>query len=260
MSTTSTNIDPRAKRWGLFAKYAALLVVGFVVAPYIFTAITGLVGLIVAGVIMLGAWMLAPSVEMAARNLRLKLIKGEAKRNPVETLQEDLRAKTVALDERKTAIEKLNGQIRTFADKVDSIKERYGVQDSGYLKLAADLKDLKRVAASRADKWKQAHEQLVRYAEEIDRANMIWDAGQAAAAARETSGLSEEEFFAKLKAETAFDAIQQQYNEALASLDTSLLEEPINVTKSAQQALPAADDSNVIDATVLTTSKSKVAR
>ena len=79
-------LDPRARRWGVFAKYAALLVVGFAVAPFIWVAIGGLLGMIVAGVILLGTWMVLPAVEAAAANLRLKLIKGEASRNPVETL------------------------------------------------------------------------------------------------------------------------------------------------------------------------------
>jgi len=251
----SQPLDPRARRWGIIAKYAALLVVGFFVAPFIWIAIGGLVGMIVAGVIMLVTWMVLPSVQAAAANLRLKLIKGEASRNPVETLQNDLRDKTVALDQRKTNIEKLNGQIRTFADKVDGIRAKYGQNDAGYLKLTADLQDLRRVSVDRAEKWKVARAQLERYAEEISRASMIWDAAQAAAAARESSGLSEDDFYAKLRAETAFDSIQNSYNEALASLDSSMLESPAerNVTP-VQEALPAADRANdVSTATSATT-------
>ena len=62
---------------------------------------------------------------------------------------------------------------------------------------------------------------------------MIWDAAQAAAAARETSGLTEDEFFAKLRAETAFDSIQKSYNDALASLDSALLDGPSTETLDA---------------------------
>lgn len=219
-----------------------MLCIGFAVAPFIFTAIGGLIGLGVAAAILGTTWMMLPALQSGAANMRLKLIKAEAARNPVETLQLDLRDKTVALDERKTAIERLNGQIRTFGDKVDGIKAKYGPQDSAYLKLAADLVDLKRVAAQRAVKWKEARVQLERYEESIQRAGMIWDAGQAAAAAHESSGLSEDEFYARLRAETAFDAIQTSYNEALASLDTSMLDSDteravVNVTPA---ALPAS--------------------
>ncbi len=255
---SSSSLDPRARRWGVFAKYAALLGVGFIVAPYVFTAITGLVGLIFAGLIMFGTWLMVPVIESAGQNLRLKLIKGEAARNPVETLNNELRRQMAALDERKTAVGRLNGQIGTFADKLDTIGEKYGKQDSAYLKLAAQLKDLKRVASNREEKWKLAFVQLKRFEQEIERASMIWDAAQAAAAAQESSGLTEADFMAKLKTETSLDSIMTTFNETLASLDTDLMqsdaERLINVTP-VQTALPAPDDRNVIDATVLQPAK-----
>ncbi len=208
------------------AKYGALLVVGFFVAPFIWVAIGGLIGLVVAGLVILTTWMLRPVVFTFAANMRLKLIKAEAAKNPVETLQNDLKDKAQALGKRKEAIETLNSQIRTFSDKVDEIKSRYGTEDGGYQKLSRDLADLRRVYSHRCEKWKEAREQLKLYEEEIQRANMIWEAAQAAAAARETSGLTEDEFFAKLRTETAFEAIKKSYNDALASLDTAMLEDP----------------------------------
>lgn len=238
MTTTNQAIfnDPRAKRWGNFAKYAALLVVGFFVAPFIWVAIGGLIGLIAAALLMGGVWMSRHWIYSVMANARLKLVKAEARKNPVETLEEDLRRKHVALDERKTNIEKLNAQIRTFADKVDDILNRYGKTDTGYVKLSRDLSDLKRIYKHRCDKWNEARQSLDRFAEEIDRAKMIWEAACAAAAARETSGLTEDEFFAKLKTETAFDTIQDNYNQALASLDTALLDEsPSNVPPTLNQ-------------------------
>lgn len=227
MNTTIT--DPRARFWGNVAKWGMLLPVGFIVAPYIWIALGGLLGLLTGVGILVGAWCLRPWVFAVAANARLKLIKAEASRNPVETLQEDLRRKTVALDERKTNIEKLNGQIRTFADRVDEIRSRYGEKDGGYVKLSTDLLDLRRIYKRRCEKWNEAHVQLGLFGEQIERANMIWDAAQAAAAARETSGLTEDEFFAKLRTETAFDAIQDSYNQALASLDTDMLEAPLSL-------------------------------
>ena len=66
---------------------------------------------------------------------------------------------------------------------------------------------------------------------------MIWEAAQAAAAARETSGLTEDEFFAKLRTETAFEAIKKSYHDALASLDTAMLDGP----STAAIPIPTAD-------------------
>ncbi len=222
--------DPRARFWGNLAKYGALLVAGFLVAPFVWVAIGGLIGLIVAALVILAAWMLRPVAFSFAANMRLKLIKSEAARNPVETLQNDFKDKTEALGKRREAIETLNSQIRTFSDKVDEIESRYGAEDAGYQKLSRDLADLRRVYAHRCEKWKEARDQLKLYEEEIQRANMIWEAAQAAAAARETSGLTEDEFFAKLRTETAFESIQKSYNDALASLDTAMLDGPSTAT------------------------------
>lgn len=265
MTTSSTqSVDPRAKRWGIAIKYAVLLGIGFIVSPYIWAAIGGLVGMIAAAAVMGTTWMLLPVVEDKARNLRLRFITAEAAKNPVETLRNGLLDKTVALDARKTAIGKLKGQIRTFADKVDGIKDKYGAQDSGYIKLAADLVDLRRIAVQREQKWQEARAQLDRYSDSIDRAQMIWDAGNAAAAARESSGLTDADFYARLKSETAFDSIEQNYNTALADLDTSMLDTPVvaTVVNAPQAALPApASDDTVIDVPVVhVSSKSRASR
>ncbi|MFA6290033.1 MAG: hypothetical protein WC661_21825 [Opitutaceae bacterium] len=49
--------DPRAKRWGNVAKYGAVLVVGFFAAPYVWVSIGGLIGLVVAFVLITAVWM-----------------------------------------------------------------------------------------------------------------------------------------------------------------------------------------------------------
>lgn len=239
--------DPRAKRWAAFAKYAALLGVGFIVAPYIFTAITGLVGLLAAGAIMAGTWMVLPALGAFAGNMRLKLIKGEAARNPVETLQSELQRQMAALNERKIAIGRLNGQISTFADKLDGIGQKYGKKDNAYVKLAQQLLDLRRVAANREEKWKAAFVQLQRFEQEIERAGMIWEAAQAAAAAQESSGLTEEDFLAKLRTETSLDTIRVTFNETLASLDTDLMQNDAE-QMATQAALPASAERPSIEA------------
>ena len=112
--------DPRARFWGNVAKYGAVLVAGFLVAPYIWVAIGGLIGLIVAVVVILAAWMLRPVAFSFAANMRLKLIKSEAAKNPVETLQNDLKDKAQALAKRDALLhqayeQSLHGRIGNHA-------------------------------------------------------------------------------------------------------------------------------------------------
>jgi hypothetical protein len=241
---TPENIDPRAKRWGVIAKYAALLGVGFVVAPYIFTAITGLVGLIVAGVIMLVAWMLLPTVETAARNLRLKLLKAEAARNPIETLQNEYLRRDQALTDRKNKIERLAAKTAGFGSKLAQFKRDYPADAQAY----QDIYDKMVLLAKRSrDQWILAEAQLKAFDREIDRAKAKWEMAIAADGLRQDAGTVEAEFLAKLKVESSLDAIELGMNTAFAQLDTLLMESEafeINVTgtapKSALAALPAA--------------------
>lgn len=228
MSNTSvTPLDPRAQRWGTAAKIAALLAVGFLVAPYIWMAIGGLIGLIVAVAIVGAAWFSRDWVFMAAANARLSLIKKEASKNPVETLQEVHRTRTIELDQRKTAIEQLAGQIRNFEQQVGDIGHKYGKEDRDYIRFSNDLVNLRKVYAHRVEKWKEAAALLGQFKEQIERADMIWKAGCAAAAARESSGYTEKDWLNELKTDTALDSINANYNAALASLDSSL-DTPVN--------------------------------
>ena len=205
MNTPPENIDPRAKRWGIIAKYAALLVVGFVVAPYIFTAITGLIGLIVAGAIMLVVWMLLPTVETAARNMRLKLLKSEAARNPIETLQNEYLRRSQALNERKNKIETLAAKTSGFASKLAQFKRDYPADAQAY----QDIHDKMVLLLKRSrDQWIVAESQLKAFDREIERAKAKWEMALAASDLRKDAGQVEAEFFAKLKVESSLDAIE----------------------------------------------------
>src|SRR3954468_7808390 len=246
MNIPQENIDPRAKRWGVFAKYAALLGVGFVVAPYIFTAITGLVGLIVAAVILLLAWMLLPSVETAARNMRLKLIKAEAARNPIETLQNEYLRRQQSLNERKNKIERLAAKTASFGSKLSQFKRDYPNDAQAY----QDIYDKMVLLARRSrEQWVLAENQLQAFDREIDRAKAKWEMAIAASDLRQDAGKVEAEFLAKLKVESSFDAIETGMNSAFAQLDTLLMESEaveINVTATAPKSLPSPDNSSSI--------------
>lgn len=261
MTTTSSPQDPRARRWGIAAKSAAILVVGFLVAPYIWTAIGGLVGLLVGGAVIGATWMTLPWLGLKAGNLRLALVKHEAATNPVPTLQNELQRQQQALDERKTAIGHLRGQIATFEDKLSTLGKRFGKSDDSYIKMSAQLVSLKRVADSREEKWQTAYVQVGRFEQEIERASLIWDAAQAAAAAQESSGLTEKDFMAKLQRETALDSIRSTFNDTIASLDTDLMQTDAEkmLDAPAQAALPSGNEPIEVVVSPATT-KSKTAR
>jgi hypothetical protein len=218
---TIPKLDPRARRWGI-AAVVVLLLAGFAVAPFIWIALGGLLGLGTAVALIGTLWYFRTWIFDKAANARLKLIKQEARTNPVETLQEDFRRQGVALEVRKDNIEKLRAETLGLGDKLDDFAAKYGKEGRDYAKLLAVKVNLEKVYAHRLMKWKNAYHELERWGDEIERASAIWDAAQAAAAAQEASGLSEDDFFAQIKKETAIDSIQDSYSQALASLDTEM--------------------------------------
>ncbi len=71
---------------------------------------------------------------------------------------------------------------------------------------------------------------------EIEKANILWDVGQAAAAAGESAGMSDEDFYAKIKVKSSLNAIQDKLNMSFAQLDVALLTE-----KEPNLSLPGKD-------------------
>lgn len=238
--------DPRARFWGNVVKIAAVLVAGFFIAPYVWVAVGGLIGLGVGIAIVVVTWMLRHWFFAVAANLRLKLIKAEAARNPVETLQEEYRKEMIRLDERKTAIESLKAHILQFEDKTAEMEAKYP-NDPTVGKFKRDITTLNRIYEHRCALWRKARQELDRFKEEIDRGDVIWKTAQAAAAAHEASGLSEEAFFTRLRKETAFEAIKLAYNQSVASLDSALLEAPqmevVELPSGEKAALPGGANS-----------------
>ena len=94
--------------------------------------------------------MLLPAIQNAAANLRLKLVKSEAARNPVETLQLEHQRQSQMLEERKAAIETMSGAIRTLADTIKKLASEF--PDSPELEqMKQDYADLRSIEQSRME-------------------------------------------------------------------------------------------------------------
>jgi len=216
----------QASRWKTFAICVGAVVLGLVVAPVIFIAIFGLVGLTVAltiaAVVTLAGWALLPYAGMVAANWKIKLLKREASRNPVETMQNELRRRQELLEQFKQKIITFGSKVKTFQDKVGSLKRQFPDDAPQF---EESLSKMKQLYALRQSKYKEAEEGIAEFEAEIEKANILWDVGQAAAAAGESAGMSDEDFYAKIKVKSSLNAIQDKLNLSFAQLDVALLSE-----------------------------------
>jgi len=216
------DIEKRRNRIEMLVKIVGLCVAAFFVAPFVFIVIKGLIGMVVAAAVGGAMIFFTPVVARMAANWRLKAIKAEAARNPIETLQNDY-------GKRQEGLRNFAGRISDFATAVGSFEDKLGEFKRDHPedapKFDEQLRKMKLVLENRKAKFKEAQTELAAYDKEIKRANDIWQMGQAAAAMTSAAGMTEDDFLQKISTETALDSVQKSMNRAFADLEVSLLEE-----------------------------------
>jgi len=217
-----TDLEQKRKRIETGVKIAAVLGVGLVAAPFIFLAIKGLVGLIIASAITITTYHFTPWAGMKLANWRLAAIKNEAMRNPVETLQNIYIQKETALNAFLESIKVFGGKIRSFESELEKLAKNYPAELPKFQEQRDQMRQLLKL---RMNKYEQAKANLHSFSLEIEKADTIWKVSQAAAAATKAAGMNEEEFFIKIQRETALDSVQESLNLAFSELEIALLDE-----------------------------------
>lgn len=222
-----TDLETKRKRIETVVKIALLGVAGFLVAPFIYTAITGLVGLVVAATAGLVIVNLAPSAAALIANWRLKALKAVAAANPIETLENQYAERENALIKIRDNIKEFYAVVQELWGQIQAHNEKYPDRPSQFLEKYNKMKDL---LALRSAKYKQAQANLKGFSELIDEKRSDWKVAQAAAKAMKLANVGED-FQSKLMADTALTTIQDGLNFAFSELEVSLLDEqPIPTT------------------------------
>lgn len=224
------------------------------VAPIVWTGVVGLVG----GVVFVGlgyiATELAPvfarkvsdkkmQMMLAQANQHLAALKAEARKNPIETLQNLYREKQEALEAVKQKIHKFATKVNNYGLNVKKFTEDFPQDAAMFTQTHAEMTAL---LERRKAKWQEARDNLDKFAKEITRANAIWEMSQATAELREAAGDLEENFFQKVRKETALDAVQQSLAASMADLDQMMMEE-IDLRTPTQRPALSNNPSPVID-------------
>lgn len=216
------NIEEKQKRIEKLVKLAVLAVTGFFVAPFIFIAIKGLIGLFLAGVVAVAAVNLAPWVGFKFANWRLRAIKAEAAARPIETLQNIQAEKEAAIKAYAASILKFKAEVIGFAGKLVEFKKRFPDEAKKFDDQYSAMQSLLEL---RQKKYGEARDALDRFGLEIEKARAVWEMTQAATVMTEAGGESGEVFMRKIKEQTAIDSVQNSLNSAIAGLDMAMIEE-----------------------------------
>lgn len=213
------DLAEKKRRITLAVKVVLLVGACAVLAPVVFLAIKGLVGLIVAGVIALVAVNLAPVFAEWVGDWRLKAIKAAAAANPIETLQLDYAQRQEALGQFRQSITNFVTAVKNFEDRLDGFKKKWPEEAP---KFEEQREKMKEIVSLRRKKLHEAEASLVKYDAEIDKAKALWEMAQEAAKMNKAAGMKDDDFMAKIKVETAIDSVTSSMNSAFAELETSL--------------------------------------
>jgi len=215
-------IAQRARRIKLITQTALFVVIGLIGAPIAFFAIKGLLGLIACGIIGTLAITFGPVLGDMAANAKLKLLKAEAARNPIETLDRELLNRQQMLQQHFESIGKLRTKCLIFEGRVGEFAKKYPAQAPQFQK---QLGAMLEVLAAHEDRYTKTSAEVQVFSDEIAKASAIWEMSLAAAEAAETTRESAAEtFYARIKTETALDAIQEAMTTSFSQLDQLRLE------------------------------------
>lgn len=242
---TQLTPEQRKQRTELIVKVVGLLGVCLILGPMATTLAAG--GMALAGLIAGAAGLFTvikfiPWFALKVGNARLKAIKAEAAKNPVETLQNDYQKRQTALGEFRQKIVDFSAEVSNFADKLVDFNKKFPAEAA---KFKEQLSKMKQLLQLRQRKYQQAQDNLASYELEIQKAGAIWDMGQAAAKMNEAAGMTEEDFLAKIQVETALNSIQTNLNAAFADLEISLLDDDKEKAQklfAEKQQLPQVED------------------
>lgn len=212
------NIEQRRENIKKVVGVGAILIVGFLVAPFVFLAIKGIVGL--AAAFLVGSALLAfmPWYQMKIANWRVKAIEAEARENPIETMVNLLAAKKEAYQVFKANVETAATAEKDFEQKCKEFSKQYPHRAPEFTKQLAAMHNLverKKIAL------RQAKQSLEDGDNKLTEMRAYWQMSQAAQAANKAAGMDTGDQFEKLKADTAVDAVFESMNRAFAELEVA---------------------------------------
>lgn len=225
--------------WGLG------LLGAFLIAPIVFMIVKGIVGLAIAGVVGLVVVNAAPVLAMKLANWKLGMLKGEAGKNPIETLQLQEIQQGKDLEEFANKITLFDSEVATYEQILVRENEDPNTNDI--------LIGMKRLLTYRRTKYQEAQRETVNFSTQVREAERKYRLALAAQRVTKAAGSTEVDILNKILKEIAFNSVQNNVNTAMSELRTAIMKEDI------QASYATAPDAKVSSITSLPNKPSKPA-
>jgi hypothetical protein len=210
-------------KWGLGALTALVL------APVIWTLVYAVAGIAALGIITtvvataaLTAINLYPVFTMKLANYKIEKIKEEAKRKPIETMENQFREKKEILEVVKQKIEKFAVKVGAYDGQLETFKQQFPSDAQSFQDISDKMRQL---LDARRIKWRESRDKLNQFGSEIQKFSAIWAMTLASSDLKEAAGDLDDTFLMKIQRESAIGAVRDGLASSLAELDTLMMEE-----------------------------------
>ena len=205
--------------------YGGLTIVSFaVVAPVLAVAASGAVSMMKLGVciaVLWATWLIRPWFVVKWGNIVLKLLKAEARANPIETLQNELLGRKESFEEAKKRLVSLQSMRLTLNQRVKEFEKQYGEPEKSLVQMLAGLSAL---VDKLENKLNIASNQLTEFEGYIRRQSAQYEialaTGKLAQALRQADGNSDP--MRQFLHDEAIESVRVTFNDAMAGVNQLL--------------------------------------
>ncbi len=190
-------------------------------APVIWSALTGGIGLLAlggVGAVGVALFQALPLLGQKLENRLLAARKAEARANPIEQLQNFLMQKRQRVAAFKQAVVRIGVQIKGMSDMIEERKR----QKPGYdaTRQESAVKAMKEAHVVLVVKYRKAEVALVQLSDVIEDKKFEWTFGQAGQAALQNlNATSGQALLDQMLADEAFVSVRDNFNQVFAELE-----------------------------------------
>ena len=237
------DIEIKRAKYDKWGKVALIGFVALVVSPIIFMVVKGIVGLAIAGALGMALVMFTPVASMKLANWRIKSIVGEAKENPLETLQNLIMAKKMAFAVFKDNVEDAVVGFKTFTSKIDQFKKQYPSRAKEFI---AQADAMSKLVSRKQEALVHAQQSIAEGENKLVEMKAYWEMSQIAQAANKAAGMDTGDQFEKLKLDTACDAVFESMNRAFAEMEVAADLSDAQQMQLENNASPILEEADVV--------------
>ena len=218
-----------------FIKYGVIGLFCLVIAPFVFSILKGIVGLVaVVGVIGLSVWA-APLVANKLANLTMSVLMKDASVNPIETLnnqvikrREQLQLIEVNLRESQAEKERFGRELREFAESYPSEGNQFADHAAAF----------EQELHQRRQDYSNAVSRLHEFESEVEKAGAVWRMAQATHRMTALTGNAVQETVGAMLENTSLRAINDSLDSSMAALKTSQLKRTVLPNLESSRKVP----------------------